>query len=521
MPRPRSHRAQLVQERAVALDGHRLRPEQVGQIADGSSCTVTAAARARVVASRRVVERALRSGRKVYGVNTGFGLLAQVAIDPQDLTRLQANLIRSHAAGVGTPLTPRVVRAILALRVNCLARGHSGVRPVILETMIGLLDADITPVIPEQGSVGASGDLAPLAHLALALCGEGEVFYRGRRQAASRALARAGIAPLKLQPKEGLALINGTQMMTAIGVLALLDVERLLKAADVIGAMSVDALRGTPHAFDREIHLARPHPGQLLSARNLRRVLRGSAIARSHRDCDRVQDAYSLRCIPQVHGAVRDAVSHVRRVLQIEINSSTDNPMVFADVEKLVSGGNFHGQPVSLALDHLAIATCSLATISERRIERLVNPELSGLSAFLTHEPGLHSGFMLAHVTAAALVAENKILAHPASVDTVPTSGAKEDHVSMGAHAARKAARIVHHVSLVLGIELLCASQALDLLAPLAGGRGVEIARQALRTIVAHLDEDRILSGDIERAADWLRTGALADSVERGVGKLA
>ena len=506
--------------RAVAIDGTRMTLEQVEAIADGARCTLTPEALRRVRAARRVVERAVAGGRQVYGVNTGFGHLAQVRIAGERLDELQLNLVRSHAAGVGRPLPARIVRAILALRANCLARGHSGLRAQTLQRIAELLDHDIVPIVPEQGSVGASGDLAPLAHTALTMIGEGEVLQRGRRVPAARALSRAGLAPLALGAKEGLALINGTQVMTALGALALLRAERLAVFADVAGAMSLEALRGSHRAFDRRIHAARPHRGQIASAANLRRLLRGGTIAASHANCDKVQDNYSLRCMPQVHGAVRDALAYVRTTLEIEVNSSTDNPMVFAEQDALVSGGNFHGQPVSIALDQLAIAVCSLGTISERRIERLLNPELSGLPPFLAHDAGLHSGFMIAQVSAAALVSENKVLAHPASVDSIPTSANKEDHVSMGVHAARKAVQVVDHVATVLGIEALCAAQALDLLRPLRAGAGAEAARRALRRHIAHLESDRVLSGDIERARQLVEDGTLSGAATRDAGRL-
>jgi histidine ammonia-lyase len=505
----------------ILLDGESLTLEQVEQVADGARCALSPGARQRTRAARVLVDRAVRSGSKTYGINTGFGQLADVRIADGKLDQLQLNLIRSHAAGVGPPLSERVVRAILALRANCLARGHSGLRLTTLELLVAMLNARIHPWVPEQGSAGASGDLAPLAHVALTLVGEGDVVVGAVRKPAAPALRAAGLAPIRLQAKEGLALINGTQMMTGVGALALLAAERTCVVADIAGAMSLEALRGSHRAFDRVIHEARPHPGQRTAADNLRRLLRDSAIERSHADCGKVQDCYSLRCMPQVHGAVRDTLAHVRGVLAIEINSSTDNPMVFVRGGKLLSGGNFHGQPVSVAMDHLATALCSLGTISERRIERLLNPDLSDLPAFLARDPGLHSGLMLAQVSAAALVSENKVLAHPASVDSVPTSAGKEDHVSMGAHAARKAAQIVEHVLTILAIELLCAAQALDLLAPLRGGIGVEAARRALRRKIPHLNEDRILAGDIRAAVELARGDSFRRAVERRAGELA
>ncbi len=505
---------------AVVLDGHSLTLEQVEAIADGAACRLAPGARSAVRASRAVVERATAEGRQVYGVNTGFGHLARVGIADDKLDELQLNLIRSHSAGVGDPLPQRTVRAILALRANCLVRGHSGLRLQTVQRLCDFLGRGIHPVIPCQGSVGASGDLAPLAHLALTLIGEGEVFFKGKRVATASVLRRVGLAPLQLGAKEGLALINGTQVMSAIGLLALLDAERLCVAADVLGAMSLEALMGSHQAFDRRIHAARPQPGQVASAANLRKLLRKSEIEKSHADCGRVQDCYSLRCIPQVHGAVRDALRYVRGVLECEVNASTDNPMVFVEADRLISGGNFHGQPVSIALDHLATATCSLATISERRIERLLNPDLSRLPAFLAHDPGLHSGFMIAHVTAAALVSENKVLAHPASVDTISTSAAKEDHVSMGAHAARKAAQIVDHVGTVLGIEALCASQALDMHRPLKPALAVEAARASLRRVVPHMQHDRVLADDIAKSKKWIEGEKLCAAAEKVCGAL-
>ncbi len=510
-----------VRPNGVVVDGRTMTLEAVERVARGARCTLHPAARRRVGASRRAVERAVESGRVVYGVNTGFGHLANVRIPSEHLDELQVNLIRSHAAGTGAPLAEPIVRAILALRANCLARGHSGLRLETLEAMLAMLRAGVTPVVPEKGSVGASGDLAPLAHVALALIGEGDALYRGRTMGARDALRRARLRPVKLAPKEGIALINGTQVMTAIGTLALLAAERLAVAADVAGAMTLEALSGSHHAFEARIQDARPQRGQRVSAANLRRLLRDSAIERDHADCGRVQDAYSLRCMPQVHGAARDAFRFVREVLAIEINASTDNPMVFADPGELVSGGNFHGQPVAVALDQLAIGACSLASISERRIERLLNPALSDLPPFLTKDAGLNSGLMMAHVTAAALVSENKVLAHPASVDTVPTSAGKEDHVSMGVHAARKAAEVVENVRTVLAIEMLAAAQALDFRRPLTPGRGVLAAHRFFRGRIRGLTRDRVLARDIEVARALVLDPALRASIERSVGRLS
>jgi len=504
----------------VAVDGRTLTLEAVERVALGARCTLAPSARRRVVASRRAVEHAARGGRLVYGVNTGFGHLANVRIPTNQLAELQVNLIRSHAAGTGAPFEVPVVRAILALRANCLARGHSGLKLETLQRMLAMLDAGIVPVVPEKGSVGASGDLAPLAHVALALIGEGDVFYRGKKMPARTAWKRARLQPVTLAAKEGIALINGTQVMTAIGTFALLRAERLAVAADIVGAMSLEALKGSHRAFDKRVHDARPQRGQGISAGNLRKILADSPIERSHADCGLVQDAYALRCMPQVHGAARDTLRFVREILTIEINASTDNPMVFSESGELVSAGNFHGQPVAVALDHLAVATCSLAGISERRIERLLNPALSDLPPFLAKDAGLNSGLMMAHVTAAALVSENKVLAHPASVDTIPTSAGKEDHVSMGVHAARKALEVVENTATVLGIELLAAALALDFHGK-RPGRGAFAGHRFFRRRVLGMERDRVLAPDIEAARTLVLDPAFRGSVEKVTGPLS
>jgi len=505
---------------AVLVDGRTLTLEAVERVAFGASCSLARSARQRVGASRRAVVKAAAGGRIVYGVNTGFGHLADVSIPNDQLAELQVNLIRSHAAGTGTPFEEPVVRAILALRANCLARGHSGLRLETLLSMLAMLEAGIVPVVPEKGSVGASGDLAPLAHIALALIGEGDALYRGKTIPARAAWKRARLTPVTLAAKEGIALINGTQVMTAIGTLALLRAERLAIASDIVGAMTLEALKGSHRAFDKRIHDARPQRGQRVSAANLRTILADSPIERGHADCGRVQDAYALRCMPQVHGAARDTFGFVREILTIEINASTDNPMVFAESGDLVSGGNFHGQPVAVALDHLAVATCSLAGISERRIERLLNPALSDLPPFLAKNAGLNSGLMMAHVTAAALVSENKVLAHPASVDTIPTSAGKEDHVSMGVHAARKALSVVENTATVLGIELLAAAQALDFHRE-HPGRGARAAHRFFRRRVTGMERDRVLAPDIEAARNVVLDPAFRASVEKAAGPLS
>lgn len=454
-------------------------------------------ARENMERSRQVIEEILAAGRTVYGVNTGFGVFSEVTIPAEDVLRLQKNLILSHCAGVGEPLAVPMARAMMVLRANALAKGHSGIRVEVVETLLALVGGDCVPVIPSQGSVGASGDLAPLAHLAAALMGVGEVFFKGRRQPAADALRALELKPVTYQAKEGLAMINGTQAITSIGGLAVARALRLCDLADAFAAMSLDALRGTDAAFDERIHQARPHEGQITVARRMRALLMGSALRESHRDCGKVQDAYSLRCIPQVHGAVRDAIGFAARTMTIEINSASDNPLVFAEDDAVVSGGNFHGAPVALACDIAAIALTDLASISERRIERLVNPQLSDLPPFLVREGGLNSGFMIAQVTAAALVSECKSLAHPASVDSIPTSANKEDHVSMGPIAARKLSAIVENVANVLAIEAMCAVQALEFRRPLRSSDVLERVAGRIREVVKPWDDDRYLHPDL------------------------
>ena len=499
--------------RELAIDGRGLRLEDVLRVADGARARLAPEARDRMQASRAVVEAALASGRPVYGVTTGFGRLADAAIPPDRLAVLQVNLLRSHAAGVGEALPERVTRAVAVLRANTLAGGRCGVRPVVCERILEHLNAGVRPRIPAQGSVGASGDLAPLAHLGLTLIGEGEAWRDGGWAPAAEVLAEKGIALLELAPKEGLSLINGTQVMTAIGALALLGAERLVEAAEIAGALTLEAMRGTRAALGAAIHDARPHPGQRASATRLRELLgETSGIAESHAGCGKVQDAYSLRCMPQVHGAARDALAHVRGVLEIEVNAATDNPLVFAEApepERIVSGGNFHGAPVASALDLLAIAITDLASISERRTHALMDTGFSQLPAFLAPDPGLQSGFMMHQVTAAALVSECKTLAHPASVDSIPTSANKEDHVSMGVWAARKAARAVENAERVVAIELLAAAQGIDFLRPLETSPQLEAAHRAIRARASRLVEDRPGGPDIEAVAALVREGGL------------
>jgi histidine ammonia-lyase len=471
--------------------------------------------------SAKVVAELAAGDAPVYGVNTGFGDLATVRIPSADLRALQRNLVRSHAAGVGDPLPADVVRAVLLLRANTLAAGRSGVRPELAEMLLELLDRGVHPVVPMHGSVGASGDLAPLAHIALVLIGEGEAFVDDARVAGAEALKRSGLKPLELGPKEGVALINGTQVMTAIGCLALHDAEVLATTADIVGAMTAEALRATDAAWDEELHAARPHPGQQTAAANLRALMDGSPNVASHRVGDpRVQDPYSIRCMPQVHGATRDSLAYVRRVLEIEINAVTDNPLVFAERRRVVSGGNFHGQPVAIALDLATIAVAELADISEARVDRLTNGHTSGLPPFLSPDAGTHSGFMVAQYTSAALVTENRLHAFPASVGSLPTSAGMEDHVSMGVHAAHKLAAVVRNTRDALAIEALCAAQGLDLIGATTAP-GVEEARRVVREHVPKLESDRALSPDIARISDLIGREVLIAAVRARVASLA
>jgi histidine ammonia-lyase len=474
---------------------------------------VASDAREKVNASRAVVDKLLRENRLAYAITTGVGKLSDVRIDAAQNRELQINLVRSHSAGVGEPLSQEETRAMMLLRANSLAKGYSGVRLELISMLCAMLNHRVHPVIPSQGSVGASGDLAPLAHLALTLIGEGEAVFQGERMPGAEALHRAGLSPIALEAKEAISLINGTQAMLAVGTVALMQAETLAVTADVIGAMSLDALRGTDVAFDERIHAARPHSGQGEVAAYLRWLLGGSEIRQSHKECGRVQDAYSLRCIPQVHGAVRDTLAFCRRTFAIEMNSAVDNPLVFAangSEGDVLSGGNFHGEPLAFALDYLAIALTALAGISERRIERLVNPALNeGLPAFLAPQAGLHSGFMMPQVTAAALVSENKVLAHPASVDSITTSGNKEDYVSMGMAAAIKLKKVLANTTHVLAIEACAAAQAVDFLAPLKTSKPLQQAHARIREVSARVEHDRALAGDFARLAELVRSGSL------------
>ncbi len=487
---------------------------------EGVQVQLTADAEKQIQKSRHLIERWVQDERRIYGITTGFGALSDVAISKADTRRLQENILMSHAAGVGKPFDEETVRAILALRIKDLARGHSGIRLSTVQQLVALLNWGVCPFIPQKGSVGASGDLAPLAHLSLVLIGQGEALYKGQRLTGRQALSKCGMKPLKLEAGEGLALVNGTQVMTAVGALAVRDAGLLAKLTDIAAAMSLEVLMGSRTEFDPKIHKVRPHPGQAAAADNMARMTLNSEIITSHEDCARVQDAYTLRCSPQVHGATRDAIQYCRRVIETEMNSSTNNPLIFADDEMFLLGGNFHGQPVALAMDFLGMAVAELANISERRIERLVNPMLSGLPAFLVDDGGLNSGFMLTQYTAAALVSENKVLCHPASIDSIPTSANKEDHVSMGAISARKCREIVKNSENVIAIELLCAAQALDLFTNMKPGEGTLAAYQAIRKTVPHLDKDRIVSTDITAVKQLMRSGKILKAVEKQVGEL-
>ena len=504
------------------LNGDDLEIDHVWAVAvERVSAELSDSARARMRASRQVVETAAASPSRTYGVNTGFGRLVTKTIPPELADELQIRLLRSHACGVGDPYPDEIVRAALLLRANALATGHSGTRVEVAELLLECLARGVLPRVPSRGSVGASGDLAPLAHLALPLIGEGEAWFDGELLPGGEALARAGLEPLRLRAKEGLSLINGTQFMAAFCALGVVRARRLAAAADIACALSLEALEGSRTAFSPAVQALRPLRGQAESAENVLLLLEGSAIMDSHRWCDRVQDAYSLRCAPQVHGASRDLLRYIEETVAVELNAATDNPLVLLEEGEIVSAGNFHGQPVAFALDALAMAVSELASISERRTERLVNPSLSdGLPAFLAADGGLNSGFMIPQYVAAALVSENKALAHPASVDSIPTSAGQEDHVSMGNAAGLKAWQVVGNAERAVAIELLAGSQAVEFLAPLAPGRGSEAARRFVRTLSARVVEDRPLSRDIESVAAAIRDGSLLAAVETEVGVL-
>ena len=516
---------------ALHINGNDLSLEDLRRVVyDKLPVLLSPDARQAVEAARAVVDDLVAKDQVAYAITTGVGQLSDVRISHEQVRELQINLVRSHAVGVGEPLSEFEARAMMLLRANSLAKGFSGVRPIIIDTLCEMLNRGAHPVIPSQGSVGASGDLAPLAHLALVLIGEGEAMFEGKRMSGADALKKAQIKPVVLDAKEAISLINGTQCMLAVGTLALIEAETLADTADVLGSMSLDALRGTDVAFDERIHRVRPHTGQLTVAANMRRMLEGSQIRESHRgpQCHKVQDAYSMRCIPQVHGAVRDTLANARAVFEIEMNSAVDNPLVFAEAQQpgekkkpgeavggdVISGGNFHGEPVAFALDFMAIALTALAGISERRIERLVNPSLNeGLPPFLAPTAGLNSGFMMPQVTAAALVSENKVLAHPASADSITTSGNKEDYVSMGMTGALKLKRVVTNTRNVLAIEALAAAQALDILAPLKPSKRAQQALSAIRGAAKMMEHDRSLAPDMARVAEVITRGEIAEAL--------
>ncbi len=498
----------------ISLDGNSLTLETFHEITHkGEKVSFDEKSRARVVKSRLVVEKAIQKGDRIYSINTGFGILSKVSISDKDLNELQDNIVRSHCACVGDPHPENEARGIVLLRANVLAKGYSGVRPEVVDLLVEMLNRGVTPVIPMKGSVGASGDLAPLAHLAVVLIGEGEAFFQGNRMTGGQALEKAGLKPLRLAPKEGLSLINGTQQMTSQGSTTLLRSEALVELADLISTATLEGILGSHRAYSDWVQKTRPFPGQMATARRLRSYMEDSEIYQSHLTCDRVQDPYSLRCVPQVHGSVRDLLFHVRNVLSIEMNSATDNPLVNGETGEIISGGNFHGQPIAFALDILGMAVAELASISERRIVKLLNPVFSELPTFLIRNEGLNSGFMIPQYTAASLVAENRILCHPGSTDSISTNNDKEDHVSMGPNCARKAKMILENTEYVLAIEALAACQALEFRKPLKPGKGPSYLYRAIREKVPALEKDRVLTPDIEAVALMIRSGSLYEGL--------
>ena len=504
----------------LELDGHSLVVEDVVRVArGGSEVALKESTKERIARGARTVQGWVDAGRPVYGITTGFGDLATVAIPADKSELLQRNLLLSHACGLGEPLSEEVVRAVMLLRINTLARGFSGISLPTLSRFVDFLNIGIHPVIPEQGSLGASGDLCPLSHLAITLLGEGEVTYKGRRIPAREALQATGLEPISLHPKEGLALNNGTTVMIAMAALGLHDGTKLFKTADIAGALSLEALHGVPYAFDERTHDLRPHTGQRLVARNIRRLIEGSEII-DHFKGNRVQDAYSLRCIPQVHGASRDALAYIKEKVEIELNAVTDNPLIFPEDDDAISGGNFHGQPIAIAMDFFGIAAAELGSIAERRIARLVDAKLSGLPPFLVAESGINNGFMIPHYTAAAIVSENKVLAHPSSVDTIPTSAGQEDHVSMGGYAARKGLQILENARRVIAIELLCAAQGLEFSMPMKPGAGAAAAFRALRKRIPFVKKDTYLQPLLLESIKMIEDRSVLDAVERAVGTL-
>lgn len=510
---------------SIILDGHSLTIEQIYKTANAENNFINVQlcenARTKVLQARNYVDSIVKKGEPVYGINTGFGALSDKHIESRDLESLQYNLIRSHCTGVGRPFSRAITRAIMLLRANCLASGFSGVSLECIELLIAFLNHDITPIVPEKGSVGASGDLAPLSHIALSLIGEGSVIYQDKKMQAQEAINIIGRKPATLKAKDGLALINGTAVMAALGALAIYEARKIAKIADVACALTLEGTRGTLRAYDPDISKLKPHPGQLAVSQNLTLILSGeSEIAKSHTDCGKVQDAYSLRCAPQVHGAVRQTIEHAYAVFDVELNSVTDNPLIFTEQNKVISGGNFHGEALALSMDYLAMGLSELANISERRVEKMMNPSFSGLPAFLVKESGLNSGLMIAHVTTAALASENKYLSHPASVDSIPTSTDKEDHVSMGVTSGRKLHEVLENVKNCLAIEFLCNTQAIDLLSPLTTNSALTKVHQLIREFVEPITNDRVFSGDIENIKSLIDTFKILDIVESELGVL-
>ncbi|MCT4605104.1 MAG: histidine ammonia-lyase [Marinisporobacter sp.] len=505
----------------VLIDGNKLTLQEVVNVSRKNfSVALTDEALEKVKKSRAFVDKLVEEEKVVYGITTGFGKFSDVVISKDEAKELQRNLIISHACGVGKHFPEDVVRAVMLLRANALAKGFSGIQPKTLNTLIEMINKGVHPAIPEKGSLGASGDLAPLAHMVLVLIGEGEAYYKGVLMSGKEAMEKAGIEPVALTSKEGLALINGTQVLTAVGALTTYDAKKLCKLADISASLTMEALNGITDPYTERVQQVRPHPGQIIAGKNFLRILEDSERTTKQGEI-RVQDAYTLRCLPQIHGASKDAVKYVLDKVNIEINAATDNPLIFEDEEKAISGGNFHGQPMALAFDFLGIAIAELANVSERRIERLVNPQLSGLPAFLTEHGGLHSGFMIAQYAAAALVSENKVLAHPASVDSIPSSANQEDHVSMGTIAARKAREIYYNASRVIAIELLAAAQAIDFeKANKKLGKGTKVVYDKIRNVIKTLHEDRIMCQDINKAADLIDDESILEAVEEAIGEL-
>ena len=506
----------------IIIDGSSLTVEQVAAVANSNAkVKIKTENKKKLQTSRKVIENIVSSGKVVYGINTGFGALSSERIKNADLTKLQYHFMRSHATGVGEAFTEPFVKAIMLIRENCLIAGHSAISPEIVYLMNDFINKGVIPYIPSKGSVGASGDLAPHAHLGLALIGEGDVFYKGRKQSSKSVLKKLGLSPAQLGPKDGLALTNGTSVMNALGALAVEEAMYLMKLADIIGALTIEGLMGSKVAFDKDISDLKPHPGQVKCASNIRKLLKGSEILKSHKDCDRVQDPYSLRCIPQVHGACRQTIKHAYEVISLELNAVTDNPLVFPKKNKVVSGGNFHGEALALCMDYLAMGMSELANISERRIEKMTNPTFSMLPAFLVEDPGLNSGFMIAHVTAAALASENKVLCHPASVDSIPTSTDKEDHVSMGITAGLKLHQVIKNLKVNLAIELLCNTQAINYRRPNKSSKALESAISCIREEVPVVKQDRAFYKDINKLETLIDSRVILEKVEKEVGPLS